>query len=147
MISALAFAWVTFIYQFSFKICTHPSKCSSVKHVLSLTFFALLNSCSQRKILPNTDDINKTCFLISGNVFHQTEWHSFATNVYTQHKTHLRVACVPHAAGLPCFIFTVLCHCKENYVMCNNWPYARLLADTFLCDTEENVWCRSGSWH
>jgi hypothetical protein len=42
----------------------HPSKCSSVRHilVLDLMFFMKLNSCLQQKVLPNTDDITKCVF-------------------------------------------------------------------------------------
>jgi hypothetical protein len=58
----------------------HPTKCSAVKRILILhvTLFIKLNSCSQRQLLPNTDDINKACFLISRNFF-------FYPNGVTQH--------------------------------------------------------------
>jgi hypothetical protein len=56
----------------NFRLCdSHISKCSPVRRVivLILTFFIKLNGCSQGQVLPNTDNINKTCFLISGNYF------------------------------------------------------------------------------
>jgi hypothetical protein len=49
----------------------HPTNCSSVTlvFVLEPTIFSNLNSCSWLRLLTNTDGINRTCFLISGNYF------------------------------------------------------------------------------
>jgi hypothetical protein len=69
----------------------HPSKCSSIRHVLifDLTFFIKLNSCSVIRTA-NINGINKECFLISGNYFHHTERH-----VCRLHKTHRQSTCSP----------------------------------------------------
>jgi hypothetical protein len=57
-----------------------PFKCPSVRRVLVLhLMFTKLSSCSQRQFLPNTDDINKARFLISGNYF--TSCHCIAENI------------------------------------------------------------------
>jgi hypothetical protein len=59
---------VQFLYFF-IAICMHPSKCSSLRHILVWTFFTKLRSLLQRKVLPSTDDIVKTCFPIPDKYF------------------------------------------------------------------------------
>jgi hypothetical protein len=61
----------------------HPSKCSSVRRVLllDLTIHTTLNSCSQRKVLPNTISINHMSFLTSNNYFSFARWHRIPENV------------------------------------------------------------------
>jgi hypothetical protein len=62
----------------------HLSKCSLVRCVLilHLNFFIMLHSCSQWLLLPTTDDINKICFLISGNYFSWYRISQYYKNVW-----------------------------------------------------------------
>jgi hypothetical protein len=65
----------------------HPFMCSPAWRALLLdfTFLVMLNGRSQRYLLPHTDGINRTCFIL-GNFFNHTGWH----NARGQHKTHRR---------------------------------------------------------
>jgi hypothetical protein len=73
---------LTVSHLISVVIHMHPCKCSLVKCILALDLmvFIKLYSCSQGKVLPNTDDINKACFLMSGNIFHNAGWLTKLTN-------------------------------------------------------------------
>lgn len=63
----------------------HPSKYSSIRHVLVLTFSSKLHNCSQRHYMPNTGDINKSWFLVSGKYFLSYTVTISATKVCGQH--------------------------------------------------------------
>jgi hypothetical protein len=44
--------------------------------VIDFTFLIRLYSCSKQLLLPNTDIINKTCYLIPANVLRHSGWYS-----------------------------------------------------------------------
>lgn len=64
--------------------------------ILDLRFFIKLNKCSQWQLLPNTDYINKICFLISGNYF--------LSNRMTQYYKNCTEATQSTSAGRVWFI-------------------------------------------
>jgi hypothetical protein len=72
---------------------TVASKCSSVGRVLvtDFMFFIRLNNCSQMYALPNMEDINNVCFLISG-YFCETHWNKSqeleSCRIYSLKQTH-----------------------------------------------------------
>jgi hypothetical protein len=64
--------------------------CSWGKHPIS--WFDALHKPEQLLTLPNTDDIIKSSFMISGEYFHHKKWHSIT--VHASRTKHTRGPCV-----------------------------------------------------